>query len=131
MSGIPGPFPSTRQPASPTHAPLIANPPRMSQPPRLGRLAERTLHSASSAGFLCHAQQAQEVAPVNPETEAVLMRFEKAGSPHVKLSDSLQRLNSFGQRSLATKLTTRIGTWTTKQVTLSFVPSKFSNRSEE
>jgi hypothetical protein len=45
----------------------------------------------------------------------------------LELSDSVQRLKPINQRSLAKKLTTRIGTWTTEQITLCFVPSQFSN----
>src|SRR5665213_2958276 len=48
MNVIPKPSRSTRQPASPPHAPLMASSPRISQPPRLGRLAERT-HSCREA----------------------------------------------------------------------------------
>jgi len=52
MNVIPKPSRSTRQPASPPHAPLMASSPRISQPPRLGRLAERTQSCREEAAKL-------------------------------------------------------------------------------
>lgn len=48
------------------------------------------------------------------------------GSRSLRLS--LQRMKLISQRSLAKEQTAGIGTWTTKEVTLSLVPSQFSDQ---